>query len=68
MKYARIEELPLAKLVNGKYELSDPYDKKRYVTCRVYGEMSDGTKVWVDEHSNQYTRSLFFGKYYFITL
>ena len=66
--HTRIEELPLAKMVNGKYELSDPYDKKRYVTCRVYGEMSDGTKVWVDEHANQYTRSLLFGKFYFVAM
>ena len=49
--HTRIEELPLAKMVNGKYELSDPYDKKRYVTCRVYGEMSDGTIMNEEEES-----------------
>ena len=64
----RTERLPIAKVVGGKYELSDPYDRKRYVACRVYGEMSDGTIVWADEHANQYTRSLFFGKFYFVAM
>ena len=61
----RVENLPTATYTGGKWHLSDPYDMTNRITCSVYGEMSDGTKVWTDESGKQYTRQKIFGKYFF---
>ena len=61
----RVETLPTAIYRDGKWVLSDPYDYTTRKTCKVYGEMSDGVKVWQDENGKQYTRQKLFGKYYF---
>jgi len=62
---ARSEALPTAIYKNGKWELGAPYDYNSRAVCSVYGEMQDGTKVWVDEFGKQFTRQKIFGKYYF---
>lgn len=60
--------LPIAYLEKGKLVLTEPYDYDNRITCELIGEMSDGTKVWEDNNGKQYTKNLFYGKYYFFAL
>lgn len=64
----RRETLPTAIRVNGKWKLSEPYTDECRVSCTVYGEMSDGTKVWQDDTGKQWFRQKLFGKYFFVEI
>lgn len=61
----RQQTLPVAYFEKGHWVLTEPYEPDNRITCRPYGEMNDGTLVWVDDEDNQYTRIMFYGKYYF---
>ena len=64
----RTERLPVAKYINGKWNLSEPYDGENRIYCSVVGQMCDGSLVWEDENGKQYSRQRFFGKYYFCVM
>ena len=64
----RTETNPIAKYTPDGWVLGEPYEPNDRITCTVYGEMSDGVKVWTDENGKQYTRQRFFGKYYFVEM
>ena len=59
------QTLPVATYNKGKWVLSEPYEYSNRITCKPYGEMSDGTMVWQDKNEKQYIRMKFFGKYFF---
>lgn len=63
MNKIRLEHLPVFIYTGGKWELCPP------VACYVYGEMSDGCKVWANENDGkQYTKQKIGSKYYFVEL
>lgn len=64
----RTETNPIAKYTSNGWVFSEPYEIENRVSCTVQGEMSDGTKVWVDKNGKQYTRNKLFGKYYFVEM
>lgn len=59
------QNLPVVYYEKGKWVFTSPYDYNTRISCKPYGEMSDGTMIWEDEEGKQYTRNKFFGKYYF---
>lgn len=66
--YMKKQTLPTAIYISGEWHIAEPYNREKYITCEIYGEMADGCKVWVDANGKQYTRQKIYGKYYFVTI